>query len=243
MTFSRPGYGGSTRHPGRTVADVAGDVAALLDHLDVATCATMGASGGGPHSLATAALLPERVRGVLCVAGVAPFGAAGLDFLAGMGEDNVEEFGLALEGEDALRPWLAAQAEGLRAATPGQVVESLASLLPQVDRDAILGATGAALGEDLAASFAEALRVSVDGWLDDDLAFTTAWGFDLADLQVPAMVWQGDADLMVPASHGRWLADHVPGATTHLLPGEGHLSITLGHAEQMLAELGATLRR
>ncbi len=243
VTFSRPGYGGSTRRPGRTVADVAGDVAALLDHLGVESCATMGASGGGPHALATAALLPERVTGVLCVAGVAPWDAPDLDFLAGMGEDNAEEFGLALEGEEPLRPWLEAQAQELRAATPSQVVESLATLLPQVDRDAILGSAGTELGEDLAASFAEALRPGVDGWVDDDLAFTGAWGFDLADLQVPVMVWQGDADLMVPFSHGRWLAAHVPGATAHLLAGEGHLSIALGHAEEMLADLGATLRR
>jgi pimeloyl-ACP methyl ester carboxylesterase len=243
VTFSRAGYGGSTRHVGRSVADVATDVTALLDHLGVERCVTLGASGGGPHALATAALLPERVTGVLCLAGVAPWEADGLDFLAGMGEDNLEEFALALRGEDALRPWLADQARDLREATPAQIVDSLTSLLPQVDRDAILDPRGAGLGEDLAASFAEALRRDVDGWVDDDLAFTRDWGFDLAALGAPAFVWQGDADLMVPASHGAWLAQHVPGAAAHLLPGEGHVSITLGHAEQMLAELGATLAR
>ncbi|WP_148614768.1 alpha/beta fold hydrolase [Nocardioides rubriscoriae] len=241
VTFSRAGYGGSTRRPGRSVADVADDVAALLDHLGVERCVTLGSSGGGPHALATAALLPHRVAGVLSIAGVGPWDAADLDFLTGMGEDNLEEFGLAVDGEDALRPWLQAQAEALREATPAQIVDSMTSLLPQVDRDAILDPRGAGVGEDLAASFAEALRLGVDGWVDDDLAFTRAWGFDPADVRVPAFVWQGDADLMVPAGHGAWLASHVPGATGHLLVGEGHLSIELGHTEQMLGELRATL--
>ena len=243
VTFSRPGYGGSTRRPGRTVADVAGDVAALLDHLDTERYATIGASGGGPHALATAALLPGRVTGVACIAGVGPWDADGLDFLAGMGADNIEEFGLALEGENVVRPWMEGYAEGLRSATPAQVVASMTSLLPEVDQQAILGAQGVWLGEDLAASFAEALRVGVDGWVDDDLAFTRPWGFDLEAVAVPAFVWQGDADLMVPASHGRWLAEHVPGASAHLLPGEGHVSIALGHADAMLEQLAATLER
>lgn len=246
VTFSRPGYGGSTRQPGRTVADVAADVEALLDHLGVERCVTAGASGGGPHALATAALLPHRVSGALSIAGVAPWGEPGLDFLAGMGADNIEEFGLALEGEAAVRPWMEGYAEGLRTATAEQVVDSMASLLPDVDREAILGAQGASFGEDVVASFTEALRLGVDGWVDDDLAFTRPWGFDLrtlVDRAVPTFVWQGELDLMVPFSHGEWLAARLPHAVTHLQPGHGHLSITLGHAEEMLTELAATLAR
>lgn len=242
VTFSRAGYGGSTRLAGRTVADVAADVTALLDHLGLERCATYGVSGGGPHALATAALLPERVAGVVCVAGVGPWGQPDLDFLDGMGADNVEEFGLALEGEPALRPWLEHEAEGLRGATPAQVVESMASLLPEVDRAAILGAQGAWMGEDIVASFGEAVRLGVDGWLDDDLAFTRPWGFDLADVAVPAYIWQGDVDLMVPFAHGAWLAAHVPGNESHLLTGEGHISLGIGHAEPMLEQLAADLR-
>lgn len=242
VTFSRAGYGGSSRHAGRTVADVAADVAALLDHLGVERCATIGASGGGPHALATAALLPGRVTAVATVAGVGPWGEPDLDFPAGMGEDNLEEFGLALEGEAALRPYLEGYAEGLRTASPAAVVESMASLLPDVDRAAIVGEAGTLLGEDLVAAFAEALREGVDGWVDDDLAFTSPWGFDLADVQVPTFVWQGDADLMVPFAHGLWLAERLPRAEAHLMTGEGHLSIELGHAATMLGQLAETLR-
>lgn len=239
VTFSRPGYGSSTRRPGRRVADAAEDVTAILDHLDAARCIVAGWSGGGPHALATGARLPERAAGVLVIAGVAPYDADGLDFLAGMGEQNIEEFGLARRGESALRPYLEADAEQLRDADAAGLIAGMSTVLPEADR-AVLGDE---YGEDLAANFAEALRTGVDGWLDDDLAFTTPWGFAPQEIAVPTFVWQGGADLMVPAAHGRWLAEHIPAATAHLEPGEGHLSLAIGALERMLDELVATLAR
>jgi pimeloyl-ACP methyl ester carboxylesterase len=237
VTFSRPGYGDSTRLPGRSVADVAADVAAVLDHLDAPRCLVAGWSGGGPHALATAALLPDRVAGALVIAGVAPWDADGLDFLAGMGEQNIDEFGLAVRGEAAIRGSLEAEAIALRSATVADLVKGMDTLLPDVDRAVLTDEYGA----DLTASFAEALRVSVDGWLDDDLAFVRPWGFSLADITVPCFVWQGSEDLMVPFTHGQWLAGHIPGVTAHLETGEGHLSIGVGAMGAMLDEL-VTLR-
>jgi pimeloyl-ACP methyl ester carboxylesterase len=237
VTFSRAGYGGSTRRPGRSVADVAQDVAAVLDHLGAPRCVVAGWSGGGPHALATAAGLPERVAGVLSIAGVGPYGRPELDFLAGMGELNIKEFGLALRGETALRPFLEAEAKDLRGADAEALHTALATLLSPPDRAALTHE----YAEDTAASFTEALRLSVDGWLDDDLAFCRPWGFEPADLAVPAFVWQGTEDLMVPFAHGQWLAAHLPGAVAHLQPGEGHLSIGLGAIGAMLDELTATL--
>jgi pimeloyl-ACP methyl ester carboxylesterase len=233
VTFSRPGYGDSTRLPGRAVADVAADVAAVLDHLDAPRCLVAGWSGGGPHALATAALLPDRVAGALVIAGVAPWDADGLDFLAGMGEQNIDEFGLAVRGEAAIRASLEAEAAGLRSATVADLVKGLDTLLPDVDRAVLTDEYGA----DLIANFAEALRVGVDGWLDDDLAFVRPWGFALADIAVPTFVWQGSEDLMVPFAHGQWLAGHIPGVTAHLAAGEGHLSIGVGAIGPMLDEL------
>jgi pimeloyl-ACP methyl ester carboxylesterase len=237
VTWSRPGYGGSTRQPGRTVADVAADAAAVLDRLGAPHAVVAGWSGGGPHALATAALLPERVRGTLLIAGVGPYGADGLDFLAGMGEQNIAEFGHALAGEAALRPALEAEAEGLRDTTPAGVIEGLHSLLPPTDRAVITDE----FGDDLVASFREGLRTGVSGWLDDDLAFVSSWGFHLAEIRVPCFLWQGSEDLMVPFAHGRWLAEHIPGVTAHLESGAGHLSIALGAVDAMLDELSATL--
>jgi pimeloyl-ACP methyl ester carboxylesterase len=237
VTYSRAGYGGSSRRPGRSVADVVPDMEQVLDHLDVERCVTAGVSGGGPHALATAALLPDRVTGALVIAGVAPWESEGLDFLAGMGEQNVEEFGLALEGEEALRPYLEKEAIGLADTDGLGIVSAMSTLLPDVDRALLTDDYGAWLADN----FREALRTGVDGWLDDDLAFTLPWGFDLAVLNVPVFVCQGDQDLMVPFAHGRWLAAHLPGVTAHLEAGEGHLSIGVGALDRMFAELAATL--
>jgi pimeloyl-ACP methyl ester carboxylesterase len=239
VTWSRPGYGASTRRAGRSVADDVDDAAAVLDHLGVDTCLVAGWSGGGPHALAAGALLPERVRGVLCMAGVAPYDAEGLDFLAGMGEENVEEFGLALAGEEPLRAWLDRARPDLVDMTADDVVASLDTLLPPVDEAQVTGE----FADYLAAEFRQAVSVSMDGWLDDDLAFTRPWGFDLATMTVPTYLWQGSADQMVPFAHGQWLAAHVGGVTAHLVQGEGHLSVVLGALDRMLDELTATSPR
>jgi pimeloyl-ACP methyl ester carboxylesterase len=239
VTWSRPGYGASTRRAGRTVADDVDDVAAVLDHVGADTCLVAGWSGGGPHALATGALLADRVRGVLCIAGVAPYDADGLDFMAGMGEENVEEFGLALQGEEPLRAWLDNARSELIDITPDDVAASLDTLLPPVDEAELTGE----FADHLAHGFRQAVSVGVDGWLDDDLAFTRPWGFELSDVAVPTYLWQGSEDLMVPFAHGQWLAEHIPGVTAHLEQGEGHISVLLGAMDRMLDELAATSPR
>lgn len=233
VTASRAGYGRSTRRAGRLVVDAAEDLEHLLDALGIGDCLVAGWSGGGPHALACGARLVGRVRAVLVMAGVAPADAQGLDFLAGMGEANLEEFGRAGEGEAALRPFLETEQESLRTVTAGEIAAGLASLISEPDRRAL--ANGAA--EDLAAQFRHGLATSVDGWLDDDLAFLTGWGFSLDDIAVPTSLWQGDEDLMVPLPHGRWLAAHVPGVVAHLETGEGHISIWARLVDRMLDEL------
>jgi pimeloyl-ACP methyl ester carboxylesterase len=237
VTYSRAGYGSSTRNRGRTVADVVPDMKSLLDAIGADRCLVGGWSGGGPHALATGARLHERVAGVLCIAGVAPWGADGLDFLAGMGEQNIDEFGAATDGEEPLRKYLEAAAVDLRDPSPDDIVRELSTVLPAVDVAALTDEFGA----DTAAGFGEALRTGVDGWLDDDLAFVRDWEFDLDELAVPTFIWQGSADLMVPFAHGRWLAEHVPDAVVHLPTGEGHLSLALGALDTMLDELIAVL--
>jgi pimeloyl-ACP methyl ester carboxylesterase len=239
VSYSRPGYGSSSRRAGRRVADVAQDVAVVLDHLQVDRCLVAGWSGGGPHALATGALLADRVAGVLSIAGIVPDGLPDLDLTTGMGEENIEEFGLARQGEAALRPLLEGMAVELAHADAAGLVEGLGTLLPAVDR-AVLTAD---VGKDMAASFAEGLRTGVDGWVDDDLAFAQHWGFELSQLTVPVFVWQGSDDLMVPFAHGQWLASRVPGVTSHLEQGQGHLSIVVGAIDRMLDELVRVLPR
>ncbi|MCU1473331.1 alpha/beta hydrolase [Amnibacterium sp.] len=226
VSWSRPGYGDSTRQPGRRVVDVVADTRAVLQGLGAERCVVAGRSGGGPHALACAARLPEAVS-VLVIAGIAPYEAEGLDFLAGMGQDNLDEFGATFEGEDALRPYLERQREGLLHVTGSDIIDAMASLLPEVDRRVLTGG----LAAELAESFHEALRTGVDGWLDDDLAFVAPWGFALTEVTTPVAVWQGSADLMVPYAHGQWLAAHVPNAEVHLVEGQGHLSVAHSDAD------------
>ena len=236
VTTSRPGYGASSRQPGRGVVDVAGDTTAVLAAIGAGRCLVAGWSGGGPHALACGARLGAAAA-VLVIAGVAPYGAAGLDWMSGMGEENVTEFSAALKGEDELRAYLLPGGEQLRNISAGDIVSSLDTLLPDVDRAVLTGE----FGEDTAASFREAVRIGVDGWLDDDLAFASPWGFSLDEISVPVMIWQGSADLMVPFAHGQWLASQLPGASVHLEEGEGHLSVALGALDHMLDELVDTV--
>ena len=230
----RPGYGDSTRVPGRSVADVARMTAVLADHLDHARFVTLGWSGGGPHALATAALLPGRCAAAISLAGIAPFDADGLDYLAGMGADNIIEFGAAVESEAALQAFLEGALPSLTEVTGDQVIDAIASLLPAVDRAFLTGETA----DRMAETFRWAVASGIWGWFDDDVAFVQPWGFDLGAITVPVQVWQGSDDLMVPLAHGEWLAAHVPGATAVLVQGEGHLSMVgrIGDGMRVLRE-------
>jgi pimeloyl-ACP methyl ester carboxylesterase len=230
--YARPGYGASTAQPGRSVASCAADVSALLDHLDVDSFVTIGWSGGGPHALACSALLRERCRGAALIAGVAPYTATDLDFMAGMGEENLVEFGLAIDGEAALMPFLLEVHEQIANITPDDVAASLGDLISDVDRSAIEGGFATYLAAALRAGMAS----GVDGWRDDDLAFVRDWAFDLAAIG-PTAIWQGDQDRMVPYAHGEWLAANLPGTRSHLLAGEGHLSVAVGAIERIVADL------
>jgi pimeloyl-ACP methyl ester carboxylesterase len=219
--YDRPGYDGSDRHAGRTVADAAPDAETIADAFGVSRFRTWGGSGGGPHALACAALLPDRVIAAATLASVAPYGADGLDWFAGMGQDNIDEFGAALAGEESLRPFLAMVSPQLVAAGPDGLAEAMQSLLPAADV--------AVLNGDLAAFMhawmARGQRNGVDGWLDDDLAFAQPWGFDVASISVPLLLVQGRQDKMVPFAHGQWLASHIPGVTAELTDQDGHLTL------------------
>lgn len=230
ISVSRPGYATSTRKPGRDVAQAASDVAAALDQLGVAEYVTAGWSGGGPHALACAALHEGRCLRVATLAGVAPHEAAGLDFLAGMGPENVDEFGAAAKGQGALRGWMAENAEPFRTVTGAQIAEAFGGLVPQIDRDVLQGG----YADHMAAGTRRALGGGVDGWVDDDLAFTRPWGFDLAGIDVPVTVWQGDLDLMVPAAHGAWLRGQLPGAQARTPKGHGHISLVTEYRQEIL---------
>jgi pimeloyl-ACP methyl ester carboxylesterase len=213
VTYDRPGYGESARDPGRTVASAAADAAAIADALGAERFATWGTSGGGPHALACSALLGKRVVACATLASVAPR-VDGIDFLAGMGEDNVREFEAAYAGEAELRAQLAGLQSG------DQVVE-LESLFSPVDMAVMNGPVGAFL----IATIEDGTKPGLDGWIDDDLAFVAPWGFDPGDISVPVQVWQGRQDWMVPYAHGVWLARRLPRVDVRMSPDDGHVTL------------------
>lgn len=221
VSYDRAGYGNSSRQAGRTVAEVTQDMEAIADALDLERFATWGLSGGGPHALATAAGLPGRVVAVATAASVAPPDRPAFDLTDGMGEGNIVEFGLAREGEEALRPLLEREAAALDGADVAGFVASMRTVLSDLDAAALDGA----LGEYFLNGVRSSLDRGVDGWLDDDLAFVRPWGFDLDAITQPVLVVQGREDLMVPWNHGEWLADNVPGAEAWLREDEGHLTL------------------
>lgn len=233
--YSRPGGAGSARHEGRSVASCAADTAAVADALGADTFFTMGGSGGGPHALACAALLGDRVLAAATIAGVAPADAGGLDWLAGMGEENVEEFGAAKAGPGTLQEFIGRWAGELREITGDQVLASLGDLVSPADAAVLSGE----YAEHAAEGIRDSLSTGIWGWFDDDLAFVKPWGFDVGSIAVPVSIWQGRQDRFVPAAHGEWLAANVSGATGHLLGEHGHLSLALAHFGAILDELVA----
>jgi pimeloyl-ACP methyl ester carboxylesterase len=197
----RPGYGGSTRQPGRRVADVAADVRHIADAQGWRRFAVTGFSGGGPHALACAAVLASRVTRCAVVSCPAPFDASEGDQGVIPGRDATrapdEDFRLAGQGEQALRPYLADRAVA--------ALTWVATEVADPDRRVRL----------------RAMYEGLDGWIDDDIALVHPWGFDLGAICVPVGLWRGADDSRVPRAYADWLLAHIPAAQGHEYPG-GH---------------------
>ncbi len=233
VTYSRPGYGASTPRPeaGAYADDVVESVA-ILDHLGIGEFVTVGWSGGGPRALACAALLPERCRAAATIAGVAPYDAAGLDWFAGMAEENHAEYHAAEQGADVYGAFLQENSLPALLASPEEIADGMGGLVTPVDKAAL----DAPFSDWLSRAFNNAAAQGVVGVRDDGLAAVSPWGFIPADIRVPVAVWQGRQDAMVPYAHGVWLAEHVPGAEAHLFEDEGHLSLVT-RMDRILSDL------
>jgi pimeloyl-ACP methyl ester carboxylesterase len=223
VLVARPGYEASTPRPGRTVADVVPDAAAVLDALGAGEYLSIGFSGGGPHALACAALLGDRVAAAATLASVAPHEAEGLDWMAGMGEDNVKEFTAAFAGPEALAAFLEPLAAEALAAGPHELAQALDSVLSPPDKAVLTGE----MAEELVAELRAGIGERRAGWLDDDLAFVKPWGFDVRAIAVPVLLWQGRQDLMVPPTHGEWLGGRVGRVEPHVSDADGHLTLAV----------------
>jgi pimeloyl-ACP methyl ester carboxylesterase len=207
VSFDRPGYGGSSPVPGRDIASAAAATAGVADALGIDRFAVMGHSGGGSHALACAALLPERVLGVVSISGLAPYGAEGIDWFAGMyagGEAN------------------------LRAAIQGRETKARYEAEAEFDPEMFIPADHVALAGSWAwmnSVVGPAMEQGPGGLIDDDLAYVAPWGCDPATIAAPALIVHGEADRVVPSAHGAWLASLIPSAELWLRPGDGHISV------------------
>ncbi|GIF37979.1 alpha/beta fold hydrolase [Actinoplanes xinjiangensis] len=220
ICHDRPGYGGSTRMPGRRVADAAQDVRAVADQLGVDRFCVVGRSGGGPHALACAALLPDRVMRAAVLVGLAPADAVGLDWYAGMSADNARNHAKAEVGDAELMRDMIALAVRT-AADPESLLEELRTQAAEPD---LLFMQSVMYRRLLTASYAEALRVGPYGWIDDILAFRGDWGFPVDQIVPPVRLWHGADDTFSPVSHSRWLADRIPRAEVHVQYGAAHFA-------------------
>ena len=237
VSYDRPGYGGSTPNPGRTVVAAAGDVAAIADQLGADRLAVWGTSAGGPFALACAALLPDRVAAAAAVAPLAPYQAPALDWFAGMADDVAQMHRLAVAGRDALQQAMPQLAEALTSTNLARFVEFSSPTLPAPDQ-AILNTDAAA---HLFANLREGLAPGPEGGIEDELALVAPWQVDLAGVRVPVSLWSGEQDTDTPAGHARRLATAIPGAELRLFPEEGHLSLVYGREREVLDWLAQQL--
>lgn len=207
VSYDRPGYGGSTPYPGRDVASAAADVGCIADALGIGQFAVMGHSGGGPHVLACGALLPDRVTSVVCGSGLAPFGAEGLDWFAGMAPTGEAKLRTAVRGRAALREHVTAAEFDPEEFTPA-------------DHAALEGPWSW-----LAGVAGKAVQDGPDADVDDNLAYVAPWGFDPSEVTAPVLFLHGSQDRIVPSAHSEWLATRCPSAQLWLRPDDGHVSV------------------
>jgi pimeloyl-ACP methyl ester carboxylesterase len=234
--YDRPGYGGSSPQPGRTVADCAEDVRAICSELGIDRLVTWGISGGGPHVLACAALLPDLVIAAASLASPAPYGAEGLDYFAGMGQENVDDFRLFLTDEAAARAKTDKDREEILTTPPEDAFRMIQSLLTPTDAAVLHGE----LADYLSSSERQGLAPGSQGWWDDN-CMVRPWGFDLAAISVPVLLLHGRQDMFVPFSHGEWLAAHIPGVEARLLDDDGHLTLMDNRVPEVHAWLSERL--
>jgi pimeloyl-ACP methyl ester carboxylesterase len=228
ISYDRPGYGESTPHRGRTMADCASDARAICGALGIGRLAMWGYSGGGPPLLACAALLPDLVTAAASLASSAPYDAEGLDWLAGMGPDAADWVALMFADWTAARAVTEQERAEMLAKSPAELAAGMRQARSADDAAFLL---------DEAICMQQAYASSIDGVLDDNLAQVIPWGFDVSQIEVPVLLLHGRLDEAVPVGHGEWLAAHIPGVEARLFADEGHGTLRENHIGEVHAWL------
>jgi pimeloyl-ACP methyl ester carboxylesterase len=235
ITYDRPGYGGSSPQPGRTVADCSADVRTISEALGFERCAVWGLSGGGPHALACGALLHDLVAAVATIGSLAPFDAPEFDYFAGMSDESREDVELFLSDRAEWERKGEGQRDDLLAMSADDLGEQWSANASPADGLVLHGEFGIWMHR----SVQGALAPGVDGWMADNVASLSPWGFDPASISIPLKVWHSRDDRFVPFGHGRWLAEAIPGAQSALRDNDGHLAVVaerIGEVHEWLAQ-------
>ena len=235
ISYSRAGYGTSDRDYGRSIVSVNKDISEVLESKGIEKFVAIGWSGGGPHALANT-LLDGNV-GAITLAGVGAYGVDDLDFLEGMAQENYDEFGASLQGEDVIQQWFIDNASAFKSVGGAEIREAFGGLISETDKKSMEGS----FADVIAAAIRSGLAVSFDGWVDDDVAFTKPWGFDLSSINKPVKIWQGDQDFMVPHAHSHWLKKHISTAELTFIPGQGHVTLLVDYTDKVFAQAKALL--
>ena len=230
ISYDRPGYGDSTPHPGRTTADCALDVQVICAELGVERLTMWGLSGGGPHVLACAALLPDLVAAAASLCSLAPYDAEGLDWLSGFSQGAIDEANLMLSDEPAARTLFETDRDKMLAASPAELAQEMLTQAPDADLEFLT---------DEAISMQRAMAPGIEGGWDDCISQMTPWGFDVSQISIPMLLLHGGRDKAVPFSHGQWLAEHIPGVEAWFFPEEGHGMIRENHIGEVHAWLAS----
>ncbi|NEA33613.1 alpha/beta hydrolase [Streptomyces sp. SID13031] len=233
ISYDRPGYGDSSPAPGRTVAGTVADVRAICAELGIERLVTWGYSGGGPHALACAALLPDLVTAAASLAGLAPFDASGFDWFAGKHPDDVEDTRLYLTDEVSAWKQMNQYRKEFLIASAGQAAPAHESVHPQDDAAVMRGGYHGFMYSCTKAGLAPGSL----GWWDDNSAHLRPWSFDLADIAVPVLLMHGRQDILVPPGHSEWLAKHIPGVEMRLFDADGHATLAQNHVPEVHAWL------
>jgi pimeloyl-ACP methyl ester carboxylesterase len=222
LSYDRPGYGDSTSKPSRTVVDCVDDVVTIVDGLEVSRFAVLGVSGGGPHALAIAARLPDRVTAVATLCGLGPMVEPGFDPWAGMLPGREAELRVFFDDPAQFRLNLEKMRDRYLALTDEQIVaqHTSANLAASFPLDYLRG---------VIARVKLGLAPGIEGMWEDHVAHCSPWRVDVQSIDVPAQVWHGTADVNIPFQHAVWLAENITSSELHLVEGGSHLSLVAGH--------------
>jgi len=227
LMADRPGFGGSTRLPGRGITAVADDLAVLLDHHELDHVPVMGTSGGGPHALAVAARHPKRISAVSVIVGASPLEAEEVSRLVGV---NAAGYAAAEKGWEDLHHLLVEVRERILG---DEGMAGVLSDAPPEDRAIMQDPAWQRLAR---ANNGEALRQGAEGWTDESMALHFAWDFEPGAVRASVTWWHGDNDMNAPLTAAKRAAERLPQVDLRVWHNEGHFA-SLTHEAEIVREL------